>query len=478
MIATKNEIATTFKRMRKESGKKRLKHGCLDELIKSVKQKNNLPDDLTISKQSIRQRLKPSQNLVVVNSHPGHTSPLADIEQDVVNIMMQMARLRQCVTPTQAIQLINAVIKGTTAQKKLESWKEKFSFGSDGRIGQSYWTNFKKRHSDKICSKKGQKYELDRAAWSTFANFSQMYTQIYEQMVEAKVAVELPDPVWMNNDGVEVCEDDSTGCKVTHDLTHPEMCIVMDEVGGNISQKGDGNKGGERYITGKGMVPQLKSNSKDKHYTVLGLTAISGDPVMCVVIFTGTRENRLWETGIDAFAETEGRVSDADYFEKNSGKNKRFPGGPTCTCQGKEVPCLTRWSPSGSITSAILVDILSTLDHIGVFDRSNGKVPFLLLDSHGSRLRLDFLRYINDPKHLWVVCFGVPYGTGLWQVGDSSQQNGAHNMASGEFKAKLIRRKETMMMLITIEPHEIILIINYAWKKSFARCTSNKKSNR
>ena len=33
-------------------------------------------------------------------------------------------------------------------------------------------------------------------------------------------------------------------CKVTHYLTHPEMCIVMDEVGGNTSQKGDGNIGG------------------------------------------------------------------------------------------------------------------------------------------------------------------------------------------------------------------------------------------
>ena len=86
--------------------------------------------------------------------------------------------------------------------------------------------------------------------------------------------------------------------------------------GGDISQKGDGNKGGEKYITGKGMVPQLKSNAKDKHYTVLELTALSGDPVMCVVIFAGTRENRLWETGIDSFAETEGDVSDDDYFQK------------------------------------------------------------------------------------------------------------------------------------------------------------------
>lgn len=257
-------------------------------------------------------------------------------------------------------------------------------FGSDGSIGQSYWQKFRKRHSDKICSKKGQKYELNRAAWSTFASFSQMYTQIYEHMVEANVAVQLPDPVWMNNDGVEVSEENSTGCKVTRDLKHPKICIMMDEVGGNISQNGDGSKGGERYVTGKGMVPQLKSNAKDKHYTLLELTTLSGDPVKCVVIFAGVRENRLWETGIDVFAETEGDVSDADYFQKNSGKNKRFHGGPTCTFQGKEVPCLTRWSPSGSITSAILVNILSTLDYISVFDRSNCKKSFLLIDDHGS----------------------------------------------------------------------------------------------
>ena len=127
--------------------------------------------------------------------------------------------------------------KGTDAQRKLSSWKSKSSFGSSGDVGSQYWTSFKKRHADKICSKKGQKYELDRASWSTFKNFSQMYTQVYEQMVEAKVAVELPDPVWMNDDGKEVPEEDANGCKVTHDLKHPEMCIVMDEVGGNISQK-------------------------------------------------------------------------------------------------------------------------------------------------------------------------------------------------------------------------------------------------
>lgn len=60
----------------------------------------------------------------------------------------------------------------------------------------------------------------------------------------------------MNDYGEEVPEEDATGCKVTHDLTYPEMCIVMDEVGDNISQRGDGNKGGEMYVFAKGMVPQ------------------------------------------------------------------------------------------------------------------------------------------------------------------------------------------------------------------------------
>merc|ERR1740124_363519 len=101
-IAAKNEIVTIFEKKRKEAGTKRLKRRFLDEIIETVKQKNNL-QHITISKQCIKQHLKPEQNTIVVNYHSGHSSPLADIEQDVVSVMIQMARLRQCVTPSQAI---------------------------------------------------------------------------------------------------------------------------------------------------------------------------------------------------------------------------------------------------------------------------------------------------------------------------------------------------------------------------------------
>ena len=106
------------------------------------------------------------------------------------------------------------------------------------------------------------------------------------------------------------------------------------------------------------------------------------------------------------------------------------------------MPCLTRWSPNGSITSAILIDILATLDHIKCIDRSSGRKPFLLVDGHGSRFQLDFLKYVIDPCHEWVVVIGVPYGTALWQVGDSSEQNGAYNMALTKGKELLLKKNK------------------------------------
>ena len=104
------------------------------------------------------------------------------------------------------------------------------------------------------------------------------------------------------------------------------------------------------------------------------------------------------------------------------------------------MPCLTRWIPNDSITSVILIDILATLDHIKCVDRSNGKKPFLLVDDHGSQFQLDFLKYVIDPSHEWVVVIGVPYGTALWQVGDSSKQNGAYNISLAKGKEILLKK--------------------------------------
>ena len=49
-------------------------------------------------------------------------------------------------------------------------------------------------------------------------------------------------------------------------------------------------------------------------------------------------------------------------------------------------------------------------------------------------------------------------------------------MALGKMKEIIIAKKEKEMMPLTIDPHEIIILVNYAWNLSFARCTINKKA--
>jgi hypothetical protein len=93
--------------------------------------------------------------------------------------------------------------------------------------------------------------------------------------------------------------------------------------------------------------------------------------------------------------------------------------GPSCTFNGLNVPCFCCASENGSISGALLTQMLQAIDTLGVFDHSTGLNPFLLLDGHTSQFELDFLTYIHQRETKWDVCVGLPYGTSYWQVGDS-----------------------------------------------------------
>ena len=105
---------------------------------------------------------------------------------------------------------------------------------------------------------------------------------------------------------------------------------MADEVGGDTLQKDDGKIGGERWLCSPGTISQRKISTKNEHYTTLGLTLLDGRPLMCMVIMTGENPKAEVETGIDVFAEAVGHVYDNDYFEKNTGKGKKYPCRPTC----------------------------------------------------------------------------------------------------------------------------------------------------
>ena len=71
-----------------------------------------------------------------------------------------------------------------------------------------------------------------------------MYNNNGNEMVKSKVAVELEIPCWMDRQYNVVDEKDEFGCRVAHDVTCSDLFFFMDEVGGNINQKGDRHVGG------------------------------------------------------------------------------------------------------------------------------------------------------------------------------------------------------------------------------------------
>ncbi len=131
-------------------------------------------------------------------------------------------------------------------------------------------------------------------------------------------------------------------------------------------------------------------------------------------------------------------VEGDDSIRGNYGPGKRYPGAPTCQFRGKTVPPFVCCSPKGGITSKLLKAMLERMDSLDLFPRTEGgPLPFLLLDGHGSRFQLPFMRYIRDVEHEWKVCIGVPNGTAHWQVGDSAEQNGSWKMATTRDTRKL-----------------------------------------
>ena len=407
----------------------------------------------------------------------GQVSPLAEIEPIVVGIILQMARIRQCLNPSKGLALVNSIIEGTKVQDNLKKWKQKNTPNSTGTVGQGYWRSFLKRYKNQIVSKRGQKYELNRQNWTTYANFSNMYNHAIDAMVDAGLAVKLREPVWMDRNGNVCSEEDAFGCKVHHKLLRPDMCVCGDEVGNNISMKGDGHAGGELLLTAKKSVGQRKCSTRNRKFTLIGLTAFSGEPVMCVIIVEGKLANGAIEAGIDITVTPKGSMDDPNFIFNNSGNGCYYPGGPECIYRGKKVPALVRWNESASITTHILVEMLQTIDSLNLFPRENNVRPFLLLDGHRSRLELPFLQYINTPKDHWVVCIGVPYGTAYWQVGDSKEQNGSFNIAITQAKQDLLETKDTLGLYDEgIVDTDLMPIINSAWKRSFGRVDKNRNA--
>ena len=249
-----NEITAEYNHLMMEAVNlnKKVKRGTLSELIETKKRERGV--DFEIKHQTIRRRIVRQK---MFHTHRcGHRSPLQEIEHIAVSIMIQMARIRQPLTPSRGLSLINNLISGTEYEERLVQWKQKYTVNTLPTVSRGYWYSFMKRNRHRIVSKRGQKYELDRQNWTTYANFADMYNHCAIEMEHAGVAKRLDKPIWMTKDGVECNVDDAYGCRVTHTITRPEMCLCSDKVGKNICMAGDGHVSGELFLAEKGTIPQ------------------------------------------------------------------------------------------------------------------------------------------------------------------------------------------------------------------------------
>ena len=457
----------------------RVAKGALSKLIHLKREEYDIDQD--ISPSTIRTRTRPGRQLTPKSR--GVMSPVAEVEETLVAICIQMGKIRQPLNVTEGILLMNDLIMNTTYQDRLQDFHVCCKLGSDnfqvGTVTKGWWYGFKSRNRHRIVTRRGERFACNRADWTKLKNIEQMYDVIYDEMVDARVARVLEYPVFTDISGKEVDESQRFGKKQDIEITHKQYILFADETGCNTSQKKDGHISGTKYIVERGSTPQTMASDTDHKFTLLPFTSANGEAICCVVIFQHVHGNVpiSWRTGFDATVEPIRDKNGNIDFERNLGPGTFQPGGPTCTYNGKEVECLVYSSEGGGITGEILVSIVTYFDYIELFPRiPGGPIPLLILDGHQSRLHPAFIKYINDEDHLWKVCFGVPYATTIWQVGDASELNGKFKTEWYREKQNLLSWKYERQLPRGILPHDVMPILNKIFHKAYGSVVHNQKA--
>ena len=123
-LAAKNEITERYARNKRKAGTNRLPRGHLTRIMRNVKKRNVLPDVVLITESYIWQRIK-TNTLRVVAGNSGPLSPLHAYEMEFIQVILQMMRMRESLSPSEIMQLINSMIDGTQAQTDLITFKSK-----------------------------------------------------------------------------------------------------------------------------------------------------------------------------------------------------------------------------------------------------------------------------------------------------------------------------------------------------------------
>ena len=104
-------------------------------------------------------RLK--KNRKVVAAGRGKISPLIGIEAHFVDIILQLSAMRQPLSASSALSVINSLVDNYNMQKEIIEWKkkclpddvvvneaEKGSEKNLAHLGKAYWKKFQKQHQE------------------------------------------------------------------------------------------------------------------------------------------------------------------------------------------------------------------------------------------------------------------------------------------------------------------------------------------
>jgi hypothetical protein len=123
--------------------------------------------------------LKPGRKLITAGR--GNVSPLIAIKAHFLDVILQLAAMRQPFTSFGALNLINSMISSSNMQDYVTEWKEKHKItGVDDnkhRLSMKYWHNFKKCHPE-INSKCAVRFDSKHDDWCRYENFDKMYSVV------------------------------------------------------------------------------------------------------------------------------------------------------------------------------------------------------------------------------------------------------------------------------------------------------------
>jgi hypothetical protein len=162
-------------------------------------------------------------------------------------------------------------------------------------------------------------------------NIKQMYDDIYDEMVDPNLAIELVEHTFMDKYSNTVDEESRFSMKQNIRITYPSYIMFADESGCSTSQKKDGHVGGQQFVVESGMVSQIVGSATDKKFTLLPFTSPTGEAVCCVIIFQSKQDgvHATWTTGIDHTVQPVLSRDGTDIIlELNLGKRKYYCGGP------------------------------------------------------------------------------------------------------------------------------------------------------